>query len=104
MRRMRLGWVVGILLMGEALSGFAAPKAVPVMALPAPSGPKKAIAVGTFENKAGGWANWDLGTGMAEMMTTALIRSNAFIVLERPEIEKVITEQDFGVSGRTAGG
>ena len=104
MRRMRLGWVVGILLMGEALSGFAAPKAVPVMALPAPSGPKKAIAVGTFENKAGGWAHWDLGTGMAEMMTTALIRSNAFIVLERPEIEKVITEQDFGVSGRTAGG
>jgi hypothetical protein len=33
-----------------------------------------------------------------------LIRTGRFIVVERPEIGRVITEQDFGVSGRTAGG
>ncbi len=78
--------------------------AAPVVALPAPMGPKKTIAVGSFENKAGQFAKWDLGNGMAEMLTTSLIASGRFIVVERPEIEKVITEQDFGVSGRTAGG
>lgn len=79
-------------------------KAAPVVALPAPTGPKKTIGVGSFENKAGGWANWDLGNGMAEMLTTALIRTGRFTVVERPEIQRVITEQDFGVSGRTAEG
>jgi curli biogenesis system outer membrane secretion channel CsgG len=79
-------------------------EATPVKALPAPTGPKKTIGVSTFENKAGGWAQWDLGNGMAEMLTTALIASGRFTVVERPEIQKVITEQDFGASGRTAGG
>lgn len=81
-----------------------APAAAPVVALPAPTGPKKTIGVSSFENKAGQVAKMDLGNGMAEMLTTSLIRSGRFIVVERPEIERVIEEQDFGMSGRTAGG
>jgi curli biogenesis system outer membrane secretion channel CsgG len=45
-------------------------------------------------------ASWDLGTGMAEMMTTALLDTGKFRVLERQQIDDVIGEQDFGDSGR----
>jgi curli biogenesis system outer membrane secretion channel CsgG len=72
--------------------------------IPAPTGPKKTIAVMDFENKAGGSAQWNLGTGMAEMLTTALVDSGHFIVVERQAITKVLNEQDFGASGRTRSG
>ena len=75
-----------------------------VRALPAPIGPKKIIAVADFENKAGQYAQWELGTGMSEMLVTSLIASGRFIVVERQEIQRVLGEQDFGQSGRTAGG
>jgi len=74
---------------------------VEVVELPPIKGPKKTIAVMDFENKAGAAAEWNLGSGMAEMLTTALVNSNRFIVLERQAISDVITEQDFGASGRT---
>ena len=69
--------------------------------LPPLVGPKKTIAVMAFENKAGTVAEWNLGEGMAEMLTTALVRSNRFIVIERQAIQDVLNEQDFGASGRT---
>ncbi|MDP3980258.1 MAG: CsgG/HfaB family protein [Chlamydiota bacterium] len=78
--------------------------APPPMALPAAMGPKKTIAITKFDNKAGQWAQWDLGNGMSEMLATSLIKSGRFIVLERGEIENIIAEQDFGMSGRTAEG
>ena len=76
----------------------------PPPALPAIMGPRKTIAITKFDNKAGAWAQWDLGSGMAEMLATALIKSGRFIVLERSEIENILAEQDFGMSGRTAEG
>ncbi len=69
--------------------------------LPAQVGPKKLIAVIDFENKAGVASKFRIGSGMAEMLTTALIKSNRFIVVERQAIQDVLTEQDFGASGRT---
>ena len=39
--------------------------------LPPLKGPKKTIAVMDFENKAGAEAEWNLGSGMAEMLATA---------------------------------
>jgi curli biogenesis system outer membrane secretion channel CsgG len=42
----------------------------------------------------------DFARGMTEMLTTALVKTNRFIVLERAAIEKVVLEQDFGASGR----
>ncbi|MFH0839622.1 MAG: CsgG/HfaB family protein, partial [Candidatus Omnitrophota bacterium] len=69
--------------------------------LPPSEGPKKTIAVMEFENKAGISAQINLGEGMAEMLTTALLDSGRFIVVERQAITDVLAEQDFGASGRT---
>jgi curli biogenesis system outer membrane secretion channel CsgG len=90
-------WAVGLL----ALAAAAA-----VLAAPVSGQGKKGIAVMKFTVSAGGgsgyWhsASWDLGTGMAEMMMTALVESGQFRVLERQEIDGVIGEQDLGDSGR----
>jgi curli biogenesis system outer membrane secretion channel CsgG len=65
-------------------------------------GPKKRIAVIRFENKtsytSGG--QFDIGTGMADQLTTALFQTGAFILLERQAIEDVMREQEFGATGR----
>ena len=68
------------------------------------NGPKARLAVARFENKSADarrfW-NPQLGDGMADMLTTALVNSGRFIVVERGAgIEDVLQEQDFGASGR----
>jgi len=62
-------------------------------------GPKKRIAVIDFEVKVPR-AHRNIGSGMAEMLTTALHETGKFIVLERKAIQDIIKEQDFGESGR----
>lgn len=42
----------------------------------------------------------DFAHGMTEMLTTALMKTNRFIVLERAVMDKVVGEQDFGAGGR----
>jgi curli biogenesis system outer membrane secretion channel CsgG len=80
--------------------------ALSLLSVPGARAAEKSIAVMKFTASAGGgrsyWrsASWDLGTGMAEMMTTALVGTGKFKVLERQEIDAVIGEQDFGASGR----
>ena len=69
--------------------------------LPPLQGPKKNIAVMDFKNKAGVGSQWNIGTGMSEMLTTALIDSGRFVVVERQAISDVLAEQDFGASDRT---
>ncbi len=69
--------------------------------LPPLQGPRKNIAVMDFENKAGVGSEWNIGSGMSEMLTTALIDSDRFVVVERQAISDVLAEQDFGASGRT---
>ena len=41
-----------------------------------------------------------IGDGMADMLTTALVNSGRYIVLERESLDTVLTEQDLGASGR----
>lgn len=65
------------------------------------AGPKKLVAVSDFENKTNVSGQINLGTGMAEQLTDALIQSGSFIVLERADIKGVLEEQNFGASGRT---
>src|SRR6056297_1976865 len=70
------------------------------------NGPKARIAVARFENKtadAAGYAGWyspSIGDGMADMLTTALVNSGRYIVLERQALDDVLGEQDLGASGR----
>ncbi len=65
------------------------------------NGPKARIAVKRFTNKSkiGGR---ELGTGMADMLTTALFNSNRFIVLDRTDQKDIMEEQDLAVSGRVS--
>jgi len=65
-------------------------------------GPKRTVAVGKF-GAVGGftqkYGSWDIGGGMSAMMTTALIESDRFIVMERANIGQVLSEQEMKGSG-----
>ncbi len=58
--------------------------------------PKKRIAVSRFDD---GKGFRGCGTGIADMLATALVKTQKFIVIERKEIEKVMQEQKLGLSG-----
>lgn len=64
---------------------------------------KKRVAVLTFDDKTEKRYTWGggktPGSGMADMLVTALVKSDAYTVIERAEIDKVLQEQDLGTSG-----
>jgi curli biogenesis system outer membrane secretion channel CsgG len=57
---------------------------------------KKRIAVSAFHDGSGYHGG---GTGVSDMLATALVKSGKFVVVERKEIEKVLQEQKMGLSG-----
>ena len=71
--------------------------------LPPYSGPKARIAVSEFEVKAAK-ANGEIGTGLREMLVTALMNTNRFRVLERQVLNAVMQEQELAASGAGAQG
>src|SRR3990167_1635857 len=60
-------------------------------------GPRKRIAVMDFTDSTSG-RYYGLGSGMAEMLTTALHETGRFIVVERQAVQDVLTEQNFGMT------
>ncbi len=64
---------------------------------------KKRVAVFSFEDKTDHtWHWWDgraPGEGMADMLTTALVKSGKYIVVERQEIDQILAEQKLGQAG-----
>ncbi len=64
---------------------------------------KKRIAVFSFEDKTNHqyhwWSGQPVGEGMADMLITDLVKSGRYQVLERTEIQKVMSEQALGQSG-----
>jgi len=71
--------------------------------LPPYSGPKARIAVADFEVKAAK-ANGEIGTGLRDMLVTALMNSSRFRVLERQVLSAVMQEQELAASGAAAPG
>jgi curli biogenesis system outer membrane secretion channel CsgG len=79
---------------------------------PAPSpftGPKQRIAVakfGAIGSFSSAYSGWDIGGGLAAQLTTALVESGRYIVVERAELAAVLREQETGaqrlVSAQTA--
>jgi len=67
------------------------------------NGPKVNVAVGDFKVKAAG-APRVIGDGLREMLVTALVNSNHFIVLDRQAIQDMMLEQDLSSSRRAAKG
>jgi len=64
------------------------------------TGPKKRVAVTKFDNKVQGtYGSWNIGEGMAEQLTTALIKTGRFVVVERQALKDVLGEQELGQTG-----
>ena len=83
-----------------ATSGTTAqPQSGPASAGQPTTAPKKRIAVVKFD--AGGIATptggVDLGSGLAAQLTTALINTGQFIVIERAELASVLREQEMSM-------
>lgn len=68
---------------------------------------KPRVTVYGFEVKAssGFWhdAKWDVGTGMGEMLSNALVNTGKFDVVERMNLSDITTEQDLVTGGRVSG-
>ena len=63
-----------------------------------PTGPRKRISVAKFD-AAGAfvtvYGSWDIGGGLAAQLTTALVNSGRFTVVERPDLQVVLREQEL---------
>jgi len=75
---------------------------IEVVGLPPLKGPKKTIAVLSFENKSGFAGEISIGDEFSEMLTESLMKSGQFIVVARQELGAVISEQDMAASNRFA--
>lgn len=66
-------------------------------------GLKKRVAVFEFDDKTEHswhwWTGQPVGQGMADMLTTELVKSGKYSVIERQAIEKIMQEQQLGQSG-----
>jgi len=71
--------------------------------LPPYSGPKARIAVADFDVKAAK-ATGEIGSGLREMLVTALVNSNRFSVVERQALSAVMQEQELSASGASQQG
>lgn len=69
--------------------------------LPPYNGPRARIAVADFDVKAAK-ATGEIGTGLREMLVTALVNSNRFRVVERQVLSSVMQEQELSASGAAA--
>ncbi|MCD6578579.1 hypothetical protein J7L48_03820 [bacterium] len=63
------------------------------------SGPKLRVAISKFENKTNSYGNWEIGTGLSDMLITALVQSGRFTVVEREQLDKILGEQKLSLSG-----
>lgn len=71
--------------------------------LPPYSGPKARVAVADFDVKAAK-ASGEIGSGLREMLVTALINSSRFSVVERQALGAVMQEQELAASGAAQAG
>jgi curli biogenesis system outer membrane secretion channel CsgG len=72
-------------------------------AMPPYSGPKARIAVADFDVRAAK-AGGEIGSGLREMLITALVNSNRFRVVERQVLAQVMQEQELAASGAAQAG
>ena len=86
------GYVTG----GANSEGMGAAMAVPY------NGPRARLAVVSVENKSAKGGR--IGDGMAEMLVTAVVNSNRYIILERRELGGVLAEQDLATGGKVLPG
>lgn len=102
-----LGSAALALALALACSGQAhAPDERAAAAYPAYHGPKKTIAVSKFDavgSFVARYGGWDLGGGLAAMLTSELARTNRFVVVERADIDTLLREKQMTLSDVTRG-
>lgn len=101
---------VRLLILFMALAAFPVPAAArstpePAAEVPEVPGPRRTVAVGTIDAVASfaGAQGWDVGGSLAAMLTSALVDSGRFMVVERALLPEVLTEQEMAAS-RVASG
>ena len=62
---------------------------------------KPTIAVIRFDNRASVQTQWSLGDGFQSVLVDRLVDSERFVVLERPELGAIVSEQQLQASGLT---
>jgi len=68
------------------------------------------IAVSSFDNRSGFSGQWNIGSGMADLLVAELMGSERFTVVERAHLDKVVSELNrqrnphFRTEGRVNGG
>ncbi len=63
---------------------------------------RKTIAISRFKNRTTAAGQINLGSGMTDQLTNALVQSGNFVLLERESVSSVLDEQDFARGNRTA--
>lgn len=62
---------------------------------------RKTIAITRFKNRTTAAGQINLGSGMTDQLTNALVQSDNFVLLERESVSSVLNEQDFARGNRT---
>ncbi|NQU60861.1 MAG: hypothetical protein HQ512_06995 [Rhodospirillales bacterium] len=78
------------------------PPKILVEETPKIAGPKRTVAVGKFDAVGSftqKYGNWDIGGGLAAMLTSALVQSEQFIVAERAQIREILSEHELKAGG-----
>lgn len=103
-----LGYSIMVFIGCESLNSMLQPTAqvdntAGAQPLPPYSGPKARVAVADFDVKAAK-ATGEIGSGLREMLVTALINSSRFSVVERQALNAVMQEQELSASGASQPG
>ncbi len=70
--------------------------------IPEIAGPKRSVAVGKFDAVGAftqKYGSWDIGGGLAAMLTSALIQSEQFLVVERAQLREILGEHELKAGG-----
>lgn len=64
------------------------------------NGPKARLAVVKFIDKSGANDAGDIGSGLTDMLISALFQTNRYIILDRSDLDAALLEQDLAARGR----
>lgn len=70
------------------------------------SGPMRTVTVGGFQSMGAfteKYGDWDIGSGLSAMLTSALVDSGRFIVVERAALSDILSEQELTAAGLSNG-
>lgn len=83
----------------------ATPQAPPAPTVNVPMAERPTLAIvalddGSIKRESWWGTNWDVGSGLSDILTTILLEKNRFRLLERSLLDKALAEQDLSASAR----